>query len=287
MMHRSTFVVSLACVVVVGCGGHVDLGSDPHGDSGGVSDDSRSGTTADARVDAAPDSGSIVPVGDASVDGDPSLDAFACTPPTFAGITSIDSVTDTTVTLHWSAATDDSTAAADIVYDVFVSPSLGGEDFAAPVLTTKGVTSAVISGLAPSTKYYFVVRARDASGCVSTTVKEASAITAVGCGSFATMVQPIFDRNCAVAGCHTLPTPPEGLALSSGLAYSNTVNVVSVQHAPMKRVQPYDVANSELFYAITGAVLPDGSAPPHSKSPTMTAAEVATVKCWIETGPFP
>ncbi len=65
------------------------------------------------------------------------------------------SVTSSSASLSWSASTDDVGVAA---YDVYYGTTRA---------TTVTVTSATITGLAPSTSYSFTVRARDASGNVS------------------------------------------------------------------------------------------------------------------------
>jgi hypothetical protein len=91
------------------------------------------------------------------------------TPPTFAGLQSAFAActgptSETTpYTLTWQAATDDVTPSSEIVYDVFLAHTPGGEDFSQPTWTTPpGVTTYPTPGL-PGTDY-FVVRARDQSG---------------------------------------------------------------------------------------------------------------------------
>lgn len=65
--------------------------------------------------------------------------------------------------LTWQAATDDVTPSSQIVYDIFLSHTPGGEDFSHPTWTTApGVTKFETPPLnEPS---YFVVRARDRAG---------------------------------------------------------------------------------------------------------------------------
>jgi hypothetical protein len=65
--------------------------------------------------------------------------------------------------LSWNAATDDVTPSSQIVYDIYLSHTSGGEDFAHPTWTTPpGVTKFETPPLdEPS---YFVVRARDQAG---------------------------------------------------------------------------------------------------------------------------
>ena len=102
-------------------------------------------------------------------------------PPTFAGIASAFACTPgpqrpgqtTPYTLSWTAASDSVTPAAEIVYDVYVASTPGGEDFAQPAWTTlPGVTSFRTPGLPSHGTSYFVVRARDAAGNEDTNTRE-------------------------------------------------------------------------------------------------------------------
>jgi len=85
--------------------------------------------------------------------------AFACTPgPRRPGET-------TPFSLSWQPASDDETATAGIVYDVYFANRPGGEDFAQPTWTTApGATGFRTPGLPSQASAYFVVRARDAAG---------------------------------------------------------------------------------------------------------------------------
>ncbi len=100
----------------------------------------------------------------------PSVDTIA---PTFAGLQSAFACTPgpqrpgqtTPFTLGWQAAKDNITPASEIVYDVFMSTTSGGEDFSHPNwTTTPGVTTFKTPGLASHGTFYFVVRARDQAG---------------------------------------------------------------------------------------------------------------------------
>jgi hypothetical protein len=85
--------------------------------------------------------------------------ATACTPgPQRPGET-------TPYTLSWQAAVDNTTPAAEIVYDIYYSTTPGGEDFAHATWTSPpGVTSFRTPGLPSHGEAYFVVRARDSAG---------------------------------------------------------------------------------------------------------------------------
>ena len=66
--------------------------------------------------------------------------------------------------LKWSAAVDNATPPARIVYEVYQGSSAGGEDFSTPTYTSPpGATSFSTPPLPDDRSYYFVVRARDAA----------------------------------------------------------------------------------------------------------------------------
>ena len=44
---------------------------------------------------------------------------------------------------------------------------------------------------------------------------------------FASQIQPIFNNNCALSGCHASDTASGGLVLDAGKSYANLVNVAS------------------------------------------------------------
>jgi hypothetical protein len=68
-------------------------------------------------------------------------------------------------TLVWMPATDPVTPSSQLVYDIFVATTPGGENYAQPSYTTApGATSYVTQGVARTGPLYFVVRARNAAG---------------------------------------------------------------------------------------------------------------------------
>lgn len=100
------------------------------------------------------------------------------TPPTFGGLGSATAVSSTEISLSWNPATDNATPSSNIVYLIYMSTISGGENFAMPsFITSPGVISFSVTGLSPGTTYYFVVRARDASGNIDTNSVEWSATT--------------------------------------------------------------------------------------------------------------
>lgn len=107
-------------------------------------------------------------------------DAPLCVP-SFAGATSAAVVSDTEIALTWAAATDYTTPAPGIVYDICVSTTPGScaASFAVAQSTAAGETSSTVAGLMANTAYFFVVRARNAAGTEDTNTVEVGAQTCV------------------------------------------------------------------------------------------------------------
>lgn len=101
-------------------------------------------------------------------------------------------------------------------------------------------------------------------------------------------IQPIWDGvgtgTTACTGCHSGGFPAAGLDLSAGNSYGAIFNVNSGELPSMKRVKPFDSANSYLFHKIegtqasvggSGVQMPQGGAP-------MNAASRAKIQQWID-----
>jgi hypothetical protein len=97
----------------------------------------------------------------------------------------------------------------------------------------------------------------------------------------------MFQRvGCTGTGCHSGVRPAEGLDFSTSTSgYTGLVNVNSTQCTTKKRVQPGDVNTSYLFNKLTGVGMCFGSQMP--KGSSLTAAELDTVRAWIESGAMP
>lgn len=99
---------------------------------------------------------------------------------------------------------------------------------------------------------------------------------------FGTIQETVFTPTCATSGCHSGPNAPDGLDLSVGSAYSDTVNVPSVQMPSLLRIRPGDPDASYLVRKIqgTGIVanrMPLGRAP-------LSAQEIALIRQWVAEG---
>src|SRR3972149_6080085 len=98
--------------------------------------------------------------------------------PVFSGLSDINSITETSLTLSWEPGDDDVTMQENIQYLIYRSTTPGGENFASPGYTTaSGATSFNVTGLNPSSTYYFIVRAKDETGNIDSNLIEMSATT--------------------------------------------------------------------------------------------------------------
>ena len=101
-----------------------------------------------------------------AVAADPSVFAYKdITPPTFAANAQITAATSSSLSVSWDAASDDTTAAEQIVYKVYASTSaFGGTLSGEPLATVTGTTSAELTGLTANTAYYLAIAAIDEAG---------------------------------------------------------------------------------------------------------------------------
>lgn len=208
------------------------------------------------------------------------------TPPTFAGCKSATNPGSDNVEITWDPGTDDQTPSDKLFYDVFCATTAGSEDFTKPPTTSvQGLSGTQVPNLSSNTKYYCVCRARDAAGNSDANTVETSAMTLV---SFQKDVQAIFTNNCALSGCHILPNPPANQNLADGFAYTNIVDVPSIEaNPPMMRVdsKDHDPMHSWLYLKITGQIS-DGTSvmPPTGSSNVLSQAQKDTIGQWITQG---
>ncbi len=90
----------------------------------------------------------------------------------------------------------------------------------------------------------------------------------------------VFDASCT--GCHSGSSPSQGLNLSEGVAYGNTVNVPSTEVPSLNLVEPNDADNSYLMQKLegtaqSGATMPNGS-------PMLSTTLRQLVRDWIDAG---
>jgi hypothetical protein len=93
----------------------------------------------------------------------------------------------------------------------------------------------------------------------------------------------VFTPSCALSGCHAGSAPQQGQNLSSGLAFSNIVNVPSTEQPAFMRVKPGDPDSSYLYMKITGDPRISGVQMPKTGGP-LSAAKIAAIHDWIANG---
>lgn len=102
------------------------------------------------------------------------------TAPEFAGATTAESTSTSSITVSWEAAEDEIDEAADIVYLIYQANQLEEQDYTTPTYTTEaGATSYQVNDLAEGTSYYFVVRAQDQAANSDDNTTEVIATTSI------------------------------------------------------------------------------------------------------------
>ncbi len=100
--------------------------------------------------------------------------------------------------------------------------------------------------------------------------------------TFTRVRNEVFSPTCAALGCHDPLGRQENLILTPAAAYSNIVNVSSVQMPALRRVQPGDFANSYLYRKIAGAGITGDRMP--QGGPFLSDAQIKLVRDWIRRG---
>jgi hypothetical protein len=213
------------------------------------------------------------------------------TPPTFAGITS--SAFDgnaRTIELNWAPASDDVTAPAELVYEVYERIGTGAFDFTKPprAVSAPGASTITVTDLEPESTLAWVVRARDAAHNRDANTAEAMGTTAI---SFERQIIPLLRRNCAVTGCHSSGFPAGGLSMSPALAYGILVFVPAnlrppVWHTPMNRITPNETSECYLYrkiMAVPGTFVASPMPAPGTGN-VLSTTEKDLVKNWILNG---
>lgn len=133
-----------------------------------------------------------------------------------------------------------------------------------------------------------LVTAENAGSATITATSDGPAGTAsitVVAASLTNHVQPIFSARCALSGCHTGSSPPEGMNLSDGQAFANTVNVPSNQ-SPLLRIKPLEPDSSYLVYKILGTQSTVGGSGQRmpARNCCLTQAQIDTITAWVKKG---
>lgn len=207
---------------------------------------------------------------------DPCSDAVA---PSFTGLTSATAVNATTVELCWPAASDNLTATPSLLYDAYLAMASGGEDFAASPYKTSaaGQTCVRVDALSPATQHCWVVRARDGAGNRDGNTVERCVTTPAlppGCVDYASMIQPLLDRNCT--RCHAGDRPPQWLRLDS---YAHVLEG-SVRRNEVVACDP----GASLLVSKIGPTPSVGRRMPFDGPPFLSTQQIAMVTQWVTEG---
>ncbi|HVV81874.1 MAG TPA: fibronectin type III domain-containing protein [Kofleriaceae bacterium] len=208
--------------------------------------------------------------------------------PTFTGVTTATALNPGHVRLTWAEGSDDLTPRADLVYDVYAATHAGGENFAAPTMSSPpGADAFTVGGLTPATTWFFVVRARDQSGNHDGNTVERSATTPPITVTFSTQVAPVLAASCAANGCHAPPFPELGLDLSNGAAArAQTIGVLAAE-VNIPRVTAGDSSSGASYLMAKlrgGGPLYEGSVMPPPPASPLTAQQLQTIATWIDEG---
>jgi hypothetical protein len=97
-------------------------------------------------------------------------------------------------------------------------------------------------------------------------------------------IQQVFTENCALAGCHTGPTPQQGQDLTDAVtSYANIVGVASHERSQFLRIAPGDSANSYMVMKLRNAAAIGGQPMPFGGYP-MDPALVIRIAAWAQQG---
>ena len=101
-------------------------------------------------------------------------------------------------------------------------------------------------------------------------------------------IVPIFERRCALGGCHSPGSAQAGLVLTRGEAHQMLVNQPSHLRPSEVRVVPFNSATSWLMIMLRAEQEPRGgfSRMPLGASP-LTPNQIATIANWIDRGARP
>lgn len=109
-------------------------------------------------------------------------------------------------------------------------------------------------------------------------------VSAASDTSFAA-AQTIFSNRCALAGCHSGPSPAQGLDLSAGNAFRELVPVRSTEITSRFLVNPGDAGSSYLFQKVKGENIVGARMP--LVNCCLSASELDAIEDWINRGAAP
>ena len=95
----------------------------------------------------------------------------------------------------------------------------------------------------------------------------------------------VFTPNCATSGCHSGTSPPQGLRLDAGFAFSNLVNVTSNEVPSLMRVAPGNPDDSYLIQKLEGTAAVGSQMPPFGGP--LDQSVIDDIRQWISDGANP
>ena len=111
-----------------------------------------------------------------------------------------------------------------------------------------------------------------------------------GGSAYDVIQQQIFNQHCLSAGCHNSINQAGNLNLTAGVSYGDLVNVTPDNPVAaamgLKRVTPFDPANSFLIIKLTGPGLGEGTRMPQGMSP-LSQSDIDMIRAWIADGAPP
>ena len=114
------------------------------------------------------------------------------------------------------------------------------------------------------------------SDSVESPVDSGSSVTPVPTFSF--LQQEVFNRSCALSGCHAGTRPPD---LRASNAFARIVDVASSRGTPY--ITAGDPDNSYLYLKVTGASGISGGRMPRGR-PALSSSVQDAMREWIESG---
>ena len=200
---------------------------------------------------------------------EPCADAVA---PTFGGITRVTEIDPSTLEVCWDAALDDTSASTGIRYEVFDSPTPGGEDLTrrAPYAIAGGATCMRIR-VPSGQQTCFVVRARDLRGNTDTNTSELCRTTAGGCFAYDDVVQPVLSARCV--HCHSGPSAPRGIRWDT---YANAI-------ADPGEVRPCRAGSSNMIDFTERCAMPQDTTSGACRA-CLTSTQIRLFSEWIDQG---
>ena len=111
--------------------------------------------------------------------------------------------------------------------------------------------------------------------------------TSPGSVSYKSNIQPVFNRSCAIAGCHRPPTSAQQLDLTKNVSYGQLVNVPSTEQPAVMRVAPGNPDDSYLIQKIEGTPGISGGQMPvgcPGTVPCLSGDQMDMFRTWVTEG---